>query len=995
MLGLGVVATLVLALGAPSAGAEATASTDLFISEYIEGTSNNKAIEIYNGTGATVDLNAAGYSLSYYFNGSASAGLVISLTGTVADGDVYVVAQGSAAAAILQQADQTSSAGWFNGNDAVVLRKGGAAGPIVDVIGQVGLDPGVEWGSGAASTMDNTLRRKPTISAGDTNASDAFVPALEWDGFATDTFGGLGSHTVTQTVDLTIDDVSASEGNAGTSSFDFTVSLSTPAGPGGVTFDVATADGTASSVDDYAAKSLAGQTIPAGSSTYKFSVLVNGDTTEEADETFLADVTNVAGATVADARGQGAIVNDDTNFCVRPYTPIYGIQGNGLSAAITGNVTTQGVVVGDFEGTAGQQGFYLQDATGDGDATTSDGIFVFTGGANTVDAGDAVRVTGFARERFNQTALNGSNTNTSPVTNILDCGSGSVAPTDVTMPFAGLDFPERFEGMLVRLPQALVISEYFNYDRFGETVLALPLPGESRPFTPTAVEAPGAPAQARASANSLRRLTLDDGLGIQNPDFLRHPNGAAFALDNRFRGGDTVRNTVGVVGFDFSVYRIQPTGPAAYTEVNPRTAAPEPVGGSLRVAAMNTLNFFLTPDYPTGNPLDNRCGPAQNVECRGADADQPIEFTRQRDKLLHALAGLDGDIIGLNELENTAGVDPLGGPANGVVAGLNSLLGAGTYARIDTGVIGTDAIRVGLIYRPAKVAPVGAFKVLTRAVDARFIDTKSRPALAQTFEQLATGARFTVVVNHLKSKGSDCNDVGDPDIGDGQGNCNQTRHAAAEALVDWLATDPTASGDADFLIVGDLNSYAMEDPVTAIKAGPDDLAGTRDDYRNLVAHYLGRYAYSYVFDGQAGYLDHALSSSSLTPQVTGVAEWHINADEPDVLDYDTSFKGVGQRALYEPNAYRSSDHDPILVGLGLATTFDDLCRLTRRVVSKADVGDGLCDKLATAEAADEAGNANERDNALNAYRLQVDAQTGKSIAAADAATLKSLSLALQ
>jgi predicted extracellular nuclease len=285
--------------------------------------------------------------------------------------------------------------------------------------------------------------------------------------------------------------------------------------------------------------------------------------------------------------------------------------------------------------------------------------------------------------------------------------------------------------------------------------------------------------------------------------------------------------------------------------------------------------------------------------------------------------------------------------------------------------------------------------VLTSAVDPRFIDTKSRPALAQTFEQLATGARFTVVVNHLKSKGSACDDVGDPDVGDGQGNCNLTRKAAAEALVDWLARDPTRNGDADFLIIGDLNSYAMEDPITAIRAGPDDAAGTADDYRNLVARYLGPYAYSYVFDGQAGYLDHALSSSSLTPQVRGVAEWHINADEPDVVDYDTSFKGPGQRALYEANAYRSSDHDPILVGLGLATTFDDLCRLTRRLVGNAGVADGLCDKLATAEAADQAGDAKERDNALRAYRRQVDAQTGKSITAVDAATLKSLSLTLQ
>ena len=130
-----------------------------------------------------------------------------------------------------------------------------------------------------------------------------------------------------------------------------------------------------------------------------------------------------------------------------------------------------------------------------------------------------------------------------------------------------------------------------------------------------------------------------------------------------------------------------------------------------------------------------------------------------------------------------------------------------------------------MIYRPAVVTPVGDFELLTPADDPRFIDTKNRPTLAQTFQENATGARFTVAVNHLKSKGSDCLDVGDPDLGDGQGNCNQTRSAAAQALVDWLATDPTGSGDPDFLIMGDLNSYAMEDPIDEIKAGSDDTAG--------------------------------------------------------------------------------------------------------------------------------------------------------------------------
>ena len=166
--------------------------------------------------------------------------------------------------------------------------------------------------------------------------------------------------------------------------------------------------------------------------------------------------------------------------CLDAYTAAYDIQGSGSAAAITGTVTTQGVVVGDFEGTAANSGFFLQDLTGDGDPATSDGIFVFTGSSNLVSVGQVVRVTGFAHERFDQTALNGSSSNTAavPAANIIGCGTGSVAATDVTLPFDSLGYPERYEGMLVRFPQSLVIAEYFNYDRFGEIVLAQPLDGE-------------------------------------------------------------------------------------------------------------------------------------------------------------------------------------------------------------------------------------------------------------------------------------------------------------------------------------------------------------------------------------------------------------------------------------------------------------------------------------------------------------------------------------
>jgi predicted extracellular nuclease len=601
---------------------------------------------------------------------------------------------------------------------------------------------------------------------------------------------------------------------------------------------------------------------------------------------------------------------------------IHDVQGNGASSPVSGQtVVIQGIVVGDFQdGASGANGdfngFHVQeeDADVDADPLTSEGIFVFDGNSPAVNVanGDLVQVIGVVSE-FNTL------TEITSFTGVSVLSSGNALPTaaTVSLPVNAVSDFEAYEGMRVTFPQALIISEYFNFDRFGEIVLT-----SERHLTPTAEFEPGSPGVTQAVQDFLLdKITLDDGRSTQNPNPAIHPNGSPFDLSNLFRGGDTVSNVTGIMDFAFGLYRIQPTQGASYNSVNPRPAAPEDVGGRVKVASLNTLNFFITPDYPTGNPLDNKCGPLQNVECRGADFDQPTEFTRQRDKLLATLVGLNADVVGLNELENTTGVSPLGDPTNGIVAGLNAAFGPGTYSFIDTGVIGTDAIRVGFIYKATTVVPVGDFAILDSSVDPRFNDAKNRPALAQTFEELATGARFTVVVNHFKSKGSDCNDVGDPDISDGQGNCNQTRKAAAQALVDWLATDPTNSGDADFLIIGDLNSYDKEDPIDAIKAGADDTAGTSDDYADLAFQFHGEDAYSYVFDGQTGYLDYGLANGSLFRQVTGMTDWHINADEADLIDYDTSFKLTAQDAIYAPDAYRSSDHDPVLIGLELDPPF--------------------------------------------------------------------------
>jgi predicted extracellular nuclease len=290
---------------------------------------------------------------------------------------------------------------------------------------------------------------------------------------------------------------------------------------------------------------------------------------------------------------------------------------------------------------------------------------------------------------------------------------------------------------------------------------------------------------------------------------------------------------------------------------------------------------------------------------------------------------MDADILGLIEIENNGGVT-LEDLLNGT-GGVNDA-GCGPYAYIDTGVIGSDQISVAFIYKTTTVNPVGDFAILDSIVDTRFNDQKNRPVLAQTFEEIATSGMFTVVVNHLKSKGSSCDDVSDPDTEDGQGNCNVTRTLAAAAMVDWLATDPTGSGDPDFLIIGDLNAYRNEDPIDAIEAGADDASGTSDDYTDLLNTFIGPFAYTYLFDGQLGYLAHALANASLFGQVTGVTEWHINADEIPVFDYNDDIQDSGEASferestalpIYENNSFRSSDHDPVIVGLNLKSCAGD------------------------------------------------------------------------
>ena len=592
-------------------------------------------------------------------------------------------------------------------------------------------------------------------------------------------------------------------------------------------------------------------------------------------------------------------------------TSIPTIQGRGDVSLMVGQVvTTVGVVVGDFEGPSpALQGFYIQDAVGDRDPDTSDGLFVFNGNADSVSLGDLVRVTGVVEEAEQQTRIG----NVSAMVRCAD--ERTINPVTVTLPTTSASEFERYEGMFVRFSQTLVVTENVQLGRFGQLVVS----AGNRLIQPTQRFSPGPEAAALQETNARNRLIVDDGTNAQNPDpILFGRRGAALTSSNTIRGGDEVRGLVGVMTHTWGgqassgvAYRLRPMARALdrapmIESTNRRTVAPDAVDGTLRVSAFNVLNYFNT--FGTGAcALGDR---GASTDCRGAA--NAADFERQAAKIVSAIRALDPDILGIMEIEND------GYGTNSAIADLvrrlNDATAPGTFAFINAdeqtstrNTLGTDAIKVGLLYKPARLSPTGRTAVLATNSFVTGGDSRprTRPSLAQAFAQ-PDGEVLVVSVNHLKSKSGSC-DV--PDARDGQGQCNIVRTNGARELAEWLATDPTGVRDPDVLLIGDLNAYAKEDPVTMLTSrGYVDL----ETSRGIGAHY------SYVFDGQWGSLDHALASRALAAQVTGVTTWHINADEPAVLGYESAFKSPAQRAtLYAPDPYRSSDHDPVLVGITL------------------------------------------------------------------------------
>lgn len=768
-----------LAFAVASTFVSAAANADVIISEYIEGSSNNKAVELYNTSSDAVDLSE--YQLAVYANGKTTSSYVFKFEGTLASGKTYVVAHQSASAEILAAAQQTTGAGLFNGDDALVLTRGEA---VVDSLGKLGQDPGSSWSNNGVSTKDMTLRRIEGSPAR-TDASSDFDPSQYFTAFAKNDASDLG----------------------------------------------------------------------------KYAGGDNGDGGTDGDN--------------------GGNPTDPIELvCHDPATNISSIQGAGAASPLVGQVVTvEAVVSADFQADDQLKGFFLSSLNPDNDPQTSEGIFVYYS-KDDVAVGDIVRLQGKVAEYYNATQIG-------DVSALSICGTASVSPTDITLPVSTADELEAYEGMLVNVPQSLFVTDTGSLARYGEVTLA-----SERLYQGTQVAAPGDAANAVEAQNRLKELLLDDGSTQKNPAVIPYP---APQLDayNSLRLGDTVENLTGVLGYSFNRYRLHPTQTPQFIHTNPRTDAPTlEKQGDFKVASFNVLNYFNGDGQGGGFPT-----------ARGADNQD--EFLRQQAKLVSAISALDADAIGLMEIEN----DGFGefSALQSLVNALNDATTEGTYAFVNFNVdqVGTDAITTAIIYRSDKLVEAGQAAINAEGA----LSYGNRAAIAQSFKHIASEEAFTLAVAHLKSKGGCKKAEGaNQDQNDGQACHNATRVAGATEFANWLATSPTGVEDEDIILVGDINAYAKEDPITAFAN-----AGLTNVIPALEGDTLG---YSYQFRGRLGSLDHALASASLLDKVVAATDWHINADEPAILDYNTEYKSQTQQAsLYADDAYRASDHDPVIVAI--------------------------------------------------------------------------------
>lgn len=603
------------------------------------------------------------------------------------------------------------------------------------------------------------------------------------------------------------------------------------------------------------------------------------------------------------------------------------IQGTGATSPLAGQtVLTKGVVTASYPA-GGFRGFYLQTPGTGGDLdlathTASDGVFVYAGSlaaASYPALGSYVSVTGPVSEFAGLTEISPAG-----AAAIVALPDAVEAPKPANVAWPGSDAQrESLEGMLYAPSGDWTVTDVYDLNTYGEVNLAR---GATPLRTPTDVARPGPGAQAVAAENATRALTLDDGASL---NFLTSAKDTPLpwitpSASVRVGAAATFTEPV-VVDYRNSAWKVQPTGqltagdvngvlPATFTDT--RTAHPDPVAGQLKVASFNVLNYFTetAADWTAtaGNTctpyVDRASAPVTVATCSGdgpRGAWDTVNRLRQQAKIVKAINALGADVLSLEEIENSRKYGANRDAALGtLVDALNADAGAPVWSFVpspaDTdlpALSDQDVIRTAFIYRSAAVEPVGPSQVLVGS--AAFAN--AREPLAQVFKPKGGSytQQFLTVVNHFKSKGSGSGP--DADTGDGQGASNYSRVNQAHALVSWVNQLKASTGTPRVFLTGDFNSYAQEDPMQVLyEAGYTDVGST-------VAH-----EYTYVFDGMVGSLDHVLANGDALGDVRGAAVWNINSVES--VAYEYSRHNYNATDFYAAGPFRSSDHDPLLVG---------------------------------------------------------------------------------
>ncbi|MFN7989493.1 MAG: lamin tail domain-containing protein [Thermoanaerobaculia bacterium] len=929
------VSIVVLALAVLAAPPAAALSSDVVISQVYGGGGNSGAthrndfIELFNRGTTTVSL--AGWSVQY--TSATGTGLfsanVTNLSGSLAPGQYYLVqeASGGAVGVVLPTADATGTINMSGTAGKVILANtttglacngsstACSAAQLAQIVDLVGFGTANFFeGTAAAPGLSNILadfRGSNGCAETDQNGADFAANTPNPRNTATALAPCSGGATT-----LSINEVTLAEGNTGTTTFTFTVSLSAPAGAGGVTFDIATADGTATQPSDYTQKSLTGQTIAAGSSTYTFDVLVNGDTTTEPNETFFVNVTNVTGATVADGQGLGTIQNDDVTL-----TKIHDIQGPGTSSPLVGNsVTTTGIVTG-----VRSAGFYIQepDASVDADPSTSEGIYVYTSSAPPAAAavGNLVQVTGTVSEY-----VPSADPYQPPLTElgsptVVQLSTGNPLPAAIVLtatnpdPAGAYDQLERYEGMRVTVPSMTVVAptqgttNEANATATTNGIFFGVVTGVARPFREPGIQPPDP-----APTGTIPPIPRFDG----NPELIRVDSDVLTGTTAvNVATGAVIANVTGPLDYTYRHYTILPETTLLPTGGMTPTAVTAPVASEFTVGSYNVERFFDTTDD-------------------AGVSDVALTTTAFNNRLQKLSLGVRDylkmpDVLGLCEVENLTTLQAIASKISAdAVAASEPDPQYAAYLVEGNDIGGID---VGFLVKTAQVAAstprVEVVSVTQELKNTLFVNPDSSTELLNDRPPLrlnavihhANGASFpvTVIVNHLKAMtGVDDSGPGTKGWATAGARDRAKRQKQAEDLANLVQARQLADPTERIILVGDFNAFEFNDgyvDMVNVVAGtptPDDQTVVPGDgvdlvnpnFVNLITTAPAAERYSYSYDGSAQSIDQVLVNATVVSGTLARREEHARVN----VDFSATDRGVYGASA----ATRLSDHEPVV-----------------------------------------------------------------------------------